>query len=74
MSSTQGKTLTCDLCGSSVFLKCVNDGIRKREDPPEGWGYWHVGNVIQSTLCPNCNERMQDALLACVNGIREQNA
>lgn len=73
MSAIEGKTLTCDFCGSSVFLKYVNDGIRKYDDPPEGWGCWHVGNVIHVTLCPTCNERMQNALLECANGIREQN-
>ena len=42
MAETEGKLLTCDLCGATVLLKYVNDGIRKHEDPPEGWGYWHV--------------------------------
>lgn len=71
MTATEGKMLTCDVCGKSLFLKFVNDGIRKHEDPPEGWGYWHVGNVISGTLCPSCNERLQNALLKCVNEIRD---
>ncbi len=70
MTAIEGKMLTCDLCGETVFLKHVNDGIREHEDPPEGWGYWHVGNVINSTLCPSCNERMQEALLACIGKIK----
>lgn len=72
MAETEGKLLTCDLCGKTVFLKYVNDGIRKHEDPPEGWGYWHVSNVINSMLCPSCNERMQEALLVCVREIGEK--
>lgn len=74
MAETEGKLLTCDLCGETVFLKYVNDGIRKYDDIPDGWVSWHVGNVIHGMLCPTCNERMQEALLECANGIREQNA
>lgn len=70
MAENEGKTLTCDLCGKSVFLKYVNDGIRKHEDIPEGWGHWHVGKIVNSMLCPSCNQRMQEALLACICEIR----
>lgn len=70
MAETEGKLLTCDLCGATVFLKYVGDGIRKYEDIPDGWGSWHVGSIVNSTFCPSCNERMQKALLACVSGIR----
>ena len=70
MAETEGKLLTCDLCGATALLKYVNDGIRKHEDPPEGWGHWHVGNVIHSMLCPSCNQRMQDALLDCIGKIK----
>lgn len=79
MAETEGKLLTCDLCGATVFLKYVGDGEadggftkwRRYEDRPDGWQTWHVTDVIHSTLCPSCNERMQEALLACVSGIRE---
>lgn len=82
MAETEGKMLTCDLCGATVFLKYVEakdyDGgfthVRTFEKKPDGWQTWHVSNVVNSTLCLSCNERMQEALLACVNGIREQNA
>lgn len=78
MAEVEGKLLTCDLCGETVFLKYVEtkqyDGgftrIRKYEDIPDGWGSWHVGDIIHSFLCPDCNQRMQEALLACVSGIR----
>lgn len=73
MADAEGKLLTCDLCGATVFLKCVNDGIRKHEDIPDGWGYWHVGDIIHSTLCPDCNQRMQEALLACIGKIKGEN-
>lgn len=78
MAETEGMMLTCDLCGKSVFLKYLEtkdyDGgfthVRHYEDKPEGWQTWHVTNVIHSALCPSCNERMQEALLACVSGIK----
>lgn len=78
MSEVEGKLLTCDLCGEAVFLKYLEtkqyDGgftkERRYEDRPDGWQTWHVANVIHSTLCPSCNERMQKALLACVNEIK----
>lgn len=78
MAETEGKMLTCDLCGATVFLKYVGDGKadggftkwRKYEDIPDGWGSWHVGDIIHSFLCPDCNQRMQDALLACISEIR----
>ena len=78
MSEVEGKNLVCDVCGRTVFLKYVKteeyDGgftkVRRYEDKPDGWQTWHVANVIHSTLCPSCNERMQEALLACVNGIK----
>ena len=80
MAETEGKLLTCDLCGATVFLKYVGDGEadggltkwRRYEDRPDGWQTWHVTDVIHSTLCPSCNERMQEALLACVGKIREE--
>lgn len=78
MAETEGKMLTCDLCGATVFLKYVEtkdyDGgftrLRTFEKKPEGWQTWHVSNVISSTLCPSCNKRMQEALLACISEIR----
>lgn len=78
MAEQEGKTLTCDLCGATVFLKYIDtkeyDGgftrVRRYEDRPEGWQTWHVGNFIHSTLCPSCNERMQEALLGCIGKIR----
>ncbi len=78
MAEVEGKLLTCDLCGETVFLRYIEtedyDGgftrVRKHENKPDGWQTWHVSNVICSTLCPSCNERMQDALLACISGIK----
>lgn len=75
MSEVEGKNLVCDVCGRTVFLKYVKteeyDGgftkIRRYEDKPDGWGSMLVWKY--RTLCPSCNERMQEALLACVSGI-----
>lgn len=79
MAEQEGKLLTCDLCGETVFLKYLEtkdyDGgftcVREYEKKPSGWQTWIVIGVIHSTLCPSCNERMQEALLACINGIKE---
>jgi len=81
MAETEGKLLTCDLCGATVFLKYVEtkeyDGgfthVRHYEDVPEGWGSIHFGSIVFGTLCPSCNQRMQDALLDCIGKIKEQN-
>lgn len=78
MAETEGKMLTCDLCGATVFLKYVEtkhyDGgftkERRYDDRPCGWQTWHVTDVIHSTLYPSCNERMQEALLGCIGEIR----
>jgi hypothetical protein len=79
VAEEEGKLVTCDLCGATVFLRCVEtreyDGgfsrVRTFEKKPDGWQTWHVSNVISSTLCPSCNERMQEALLACIGRIKE---
>lgn len=47
MSERLGKMLTCDRCGSFVFLNYIGtqefDGgytqVANFEDPPKGWGY-----------------------------------
>lgn len=78
MAETEGKLLTCDLCGATVFLKHLEtkdyDGgftrVREYEKKPSGWSNIHVGKVVYSTLCPECNERMQEALLACIGKIK----
>lgn len=72
MAEVEDKLLTCDLCGETVLLKYVGDDVRKHEDPPEGWGYWHVGSIVNSTLCLSCNERIREALLGCIGKIREK--
>ena len=78
MAEIEGKLLTCDLCGATVFLKYVEtkvyDGgfthVRTFEKKPDGWQTWYVSNVISSMLCPSCNERMREALLACIGKIK----
>lgn len=77
MSSTQGKTLTCDLCGSSVFLKFTGVGetdggyTRWREyEKAEGWKSLHFGSISYGDVCPECAARIQDALTRCIKEIR----
>jgi len=71
--------LTCDLCGMKTFLKYLSDveadgGFTKlrRYQKADGWGNVHVGRVSYSTLCPFCKKKMENALLECVNVIREE--
>lgn len=78
MSSTEGKTLTCDLCGKSVFLKYVGtkdfDGgftrVREYEDRPDGWTRYSVPKIALGDLCPECAEQIQNALLECIGKIK----
>lgn len=60
MSEVNGKLVTCDRCGKSIFIKCTGekelDGGYTRyntfESLPEGWD-WHTE---VNRLCPTCNE------------------
>lgn len=75
MSEVEGKLLTCDVCGETVFLKYVGDGEsdggftrrRKYEDRPEGWGMFDVYGM----LCPSCSDAIWSAVRAKVSEIRE---
>lgn len=80
MAETEGKILTCDLCGETVFLKYIEtkdyDGgfthVRRYEDRPYGWQTWHVTDIIHSTLCPSCNKKMNEAVLRCISEIQRE--
>lgn len=59
MAEVNGKMVTCDRCGKSIFLKCTGekemDGGFTRwntfEKLPDTWGHhYEVG-----TLCPDCD-------------------
>ena len=63
MSSINGRMLTCDRCGKSIFLKCTGEGVADGgytrwntfENPPEDWNcVKDVGSV-----CPECWEDFQ---------------
>lgn len=59
MSGVNGKMLTCDRCGSWIFLKCTGEGQAdggytrwNTFEQVEGWDYLRgVG-----TMCPKCWE------------------
>lgn len=58
MASENGRLLTCDRCGETVFLKCIGEETSdggwtkwsKFEPEPDGWLYeYEMGH-----LCPGC--------------------
>lgn len=61
MAEANGKLVSCDRCGTQIFLKCT--GERERDggftrwntfEPfPEGWEY----HIEVGRLCPACNEK-----------------
>lgn len=68
MSVTEGKLLTCDVCGSSVFFKYVGDGKYENAD---GWERYHIPGVQLGDICPKCNERIIAAIAECLMKIKE---
>lgn len=76
MAETEGKLLTCDLCGATVLLKYVDDGEmyggytkwREYEKMPDGWSDHLLLN--SRLLCPSCAERIEAAINAVVDEIR----
>lgn len=78
MSVTEGKLLTCDVCGKSVFLKFVGEkqsdgGYTKwREyEKSDGWIMnVHVGDIWLKNVCPECGELLQKSLTKIINEIR----
>lgn len=76
MAETEGKLLTCDVCGRTVFLKYVKteeyDGgftkVCRYEDKPDGWGSMLLWKY--RTLCPSCVERIGAAIDAAISEIK----
>lgn len=70
---TEGQTLTCDVCGASVFLKYEGEGAsdggfsrwRNYERPPEGWNGADVRGI--GDLCPECSARVRAAIEAAIS-------
>lgn len=74
MTAVEGKMLTCDMCGKSIFLKFVGEkeadgGFTKwREyENADGWTSLRFGKINFGNLCQSCNERLQNALLKCAS-------
>ena len=77
MSATEGKLLTCDVCGKSTFLRFVGekeaDGgyTRWREyENADGWTSINVGKIRLKNVCPECGELLQKSLTEIINEIR----
>lgn len=74
---TEGQTLTCDVCGASVFLAHTGDGEadggftrwREYEKPPSGWNSADVRGI--GDLCPECSARIRAAIDAAVSERRD---
>ena len=78
MSATEGKMLTCDVCGKSTFLRFVGekeaDGgyMKWREyEKSDGWIMnVHVGDIWLQNVCPECGELLRKSLSETIAGIR----
>lgn len=71
MAEVTGKLITCDRCGTTHFLRCIDEGEadggytrwNKFEDFPEGWQlHYDVG-----WLCPKCNTIYQNLIKSFMN-------
>ena len=73
MAEVNGKMMTCDRCGDSVFLQLTRthepDGGLSRwdefRDLPDGWGYTTLMFCLPSAgdrvlLCPGCSRAFTD--------------
>lgn len=77
MSEVEGKVLTCDVCGESVFLKYVMErkadggytSWREYEKPPAGWNTSDARTVRHT--CPACSKHINAAIEAAIQSIQE---
>lgn len=81
MSATEGKLLTCDVCGKSIFLRLVcekqaHGGYTKwlEYENADGWTNIYVGDVRLQNVCPECGELLRKSLVECIDGIRANHA
>ena len=82
MSATEGKLLTCDVCGKSTFLRFVgekqsDDGCMKwREyEKSDGWIMnVHVGDIWLQNVCQECGELLRKSLSETIDCIRANHA
>lgn len=77
MSTTEGKLLTCDVCGKSIFLRFVGEkqadgGYTKwREyENADGWTSIHMGEIRLQNVCPECGELLRKSLSETIDGVR----
>ena len=66
MAVIDGKMLTCDVCGKSVFIKYTDSCLDTRyggygsyeryEQPQEGWGCIPIVHDDIRQVCPTCAE------------------
>lgn len=75
MAEVNGKLITCDRCGTTIFLKCIGEGERdggytrwnKFEPIPDGWDKLEVPSTNNShptymQLCPSCSDLWREVL------------
>lgn len=63
MAEVNGKMVTCDRCGESIFLACTGEGERdggftrwtKFEPLPKGWEVHEVPGDKYLKTCPSCS-------------------
>lgn len=74
MAEVNGKLVSCDRCGDTVFLKCIGEGEtdggftrwNKFEPLHDGWTYCNgVGR-----LCPKCTEQFNKMLKNFIQEVR----
>lgn len=76
MSSVNGRLVTCDICGESVFLKCIGEGETdggytrwNKFEEAVGWSR-HCYEYMD--ICPSCTERISNAVKDEIEGIRRE--
>lgn len=69
MTAIEGKLLTCDCCGETIFLKYIGDGETdggytrwRKYEKADGWDSLRIGDYNLANICPKCLKEMQDAV------------
>lgn len=75
MADVNGKLVSCDRCGTQIFLKCTGEGETDSgftrwnmfETFPQGWEqHYEVG-----LLCPECNEKYKELVNTFMTEVRD---
>lgn len=80
MSEANGKLLTCDRCGETVFLRLTGrtelDGgwtnYDNFESAPDGWELAHLPNTKYCRLCPRCFKEYTELLTEFYRNVPER--